>query len=718
MKKWWLFVAVLLVAGIALGLRLQALRLLPIDYDEDDYLGAAQRYAQALRAGDMGEIISYEYNFEHPPLTKLIVGLAIAPLPEAPLLPEQSSTMPPAGELPQPHFNIARTVSVLFGTLEVLALAILNPLAGFFLAIHTWQIKYTSQIMLEPLPALTSLLVVLFYLRSKGKLNGWLVLSGVALGITAAAKYPYCIVGVAILADWLWSNRVQRMAGESEKPGYPGSSRPVLAWILAALVIFILLDPRLWAESLSRLIQSVIYHWDYAHSGHVRQAGFPAWQPLVWLSMPVPWHPGLFLFAWDFLITLLAILGFQRMWRKQRVFGLWLAMALGFLLVWPTKWPQYLLILTAPLSLAAAEGFMGSVWAPAEKLVKHWRDARQSRHLSAEARANRAVGWRDARRALPWLLPGMVGLSLIALFPLIFQGAMALTDFNATSIRDGIQGGVWRAAWQGLTGQEKPVEFDVLQGSRAKQVRYAGPGLLIGLLSGGVAEILVFNVIWTVLSVTLQVILGVLVALVLSRPGVRLRGFWSAIFILPWAIPEFVGALVWLRIFEPRYGWLALAQNLPLDVSSPSWFENPNQTLLILLVAATWYGFPFIMLAALAGFKLMPYEVYDAAALDGAGGWRLFKHIIWPLLMPLVIPAIIIRSIFAFNQFYLFIALRTDYPLVTFATLSYYLFAPTGYFGGQFAVSAAINIITVIVLVVLIVWFNRVSRASEGVTYA
>ena len=58
-----------------------------------------------------------------------------------------------------------------------------------------------------------------------------------------------------------------------------------------------------------------------------------------------------------------------------------------------------------------------------------------------------------------------------------------------------------------------------------------------------------------------------------------------------------------------------------------------------------------------------------------------------------------------------------DYPTYTFATLSYYVFAP-GRFGGQFAVSAAINMFTVLVLVVLVLWFNRLSRASEGVTYA
>ena len=122
---------------IALGLRLRAVRLLPIDYDEDDYLGAAQRYAQFIAAGDVRGIVDYAYLYEHPPLVKWVDALAILPLPPAALLPERPSTDPPVSKLPQPHIRVVRTVSAAFGTLEVVALAILNPLAGLFLAAHT-----------------------------------------------------------------------------------------------------------------------------------------------------------------------------------------------------------------------------------------------------------------------------------------------------------------------------------------------------------------------------------------------------------------------------------------------------------------------------------------------------------------------------------------------------------------------------------------------------
>ena len=120
----------------------------------------------------------------------------------------------------------------------------------------------------------------------------------------------------------------------------------------------------MWSDPFGRLAQSLLYHGDYAQSAHVRQYGFPPWQPLIWLLMSVPWHPDVFVVALDPLIAILAALGLGRLWRKYRVFALWLAIGLGFLLIWPTKWPQYILTITVPVCLAAAEGFQGSVWAP------------------------------------------------------------------------------------------------------------------------------------------------------------------------------------------------------------------------------------------------------------------------------------------------------------------------------------------------------------------
>ena len=97
---------------------------------------------------------------------------------------------------------MARGVAAVLGTLTAFLVALLNPLAGLWLAIHTFTIKYTSQVMLEALPALTSALVVVAYERARANAwsRRWLALAALALGLTASSKYLHCVVGIVVVA--------------------------------------------------------------------------------------------------------------------------------------------------------------------------------------------------------------------------------------------------------------------------------------------------------------------------------------------------------------------------------------------------------------------------------------------------------------------------------------------------------------------------------------
>jgi len=313
------------------------------------------------------------------------------------------------------------------------------------------------------------------------------------------------------------------------------------------------------------------------------------------------------------------------------------------------------------------------------------------------------------RGAAPWMLPGVVVLGAIILFPLIYQAAMSLTDFSRLSIRDGIRGGVWREVAGGLTGQIGAIDYSPFGTQAAStRVQFAGVDVLWNILRGGAAGTIVFTLLWTVLSVSLQAILGVGVALLLARRGIRFRGLWRTIYILPWAIPEFIGALIWFRIWEPTNGWIALFLGTDVD-----WQDRPETALAVQLIAATWIGWPLVFLAATAGLALVPREMLEAARIDGAGAWRTFRYVLFPLLVPLVVPALVVRGLLAFNQFYLFYVLRGPYS--TAAAASFYLFDPNH--GGRFAVSAALNIVAVIVVMIGLAWFVRRQRAGE-VAYA
>jgi len=100
--------------------------------------------------------------------------------------------------------------------------------------------------------------------------------------------------------------------------------------------------------------------------------------------------------------------------------------------------------------------------------------------------------------------------------------------------------------------------------------------------------------------------------------------------------------------------------------------------------------------------------------MEGANGWQRFRYVTWPLLLPLLTPALMIRGILAFNQFYLFHILQPPFPLVTLASLSFLIFGATG----KYATSAMVNILTVGLLVLALLWLNRVAKLGEGVSYA
>ena len=727
-----LLAAVVVVAAVLHAVTVDRL---PIDYDEDDYLRAGTRYATAIKAGDPGILLRENYRPEHPPLAKIVYGLALLPLDPAPEIPDQPTTAEPAAMLPQPHFDVARATAATLGVLEAAALALVSPLAGLLLAIDTWQLKYTSQVMLEALPAALSLLAVLAYTRAgrsgatSRRRRGWLVTAVVLFGATCAAKYPYGLAGVAISIHWLWSTLP---TGRWRDPrALAAWAAPVAGWLALAFVAFLAFDPYLWPDPIGRLRDSLAFHGDYAQSGAVQSTGWPAWQPLVWLAGSVPFHGNLFPIAFDLGIGILSVVGFRALWREHRVMALWLLFVLAFLVWWPTKWPQYTLTLLAPLCLAAGLGARAAILEPLAGLLASARQRFRARPATdrASVRAGVRRSLRDLRSAAPWLLPGVAALVVLAAIPLLYEGAMALTDFSNSSLRDGILGGVLREAAGGLTGQVQAAAIDPGASSR---VQYVGTDLigrtqaglwLGGVTSGGLpvfsgqvntsAAVIAFSTIYTVLVVGLETILGLAVAVVLARPGVRFVGAWRALFILPWAIPEFVGAIAWRMIVHEENGWLALLLGRELP-----WSASSEWSLVVMVVAATWMGWPLLMLVATAGLRTVPRSVGEAAALDGAGSWRRFRDVTLPLLLPLLLPAMIIQSIAAFNQFYLFYVLGPPWPnTATVAAFSFFIFDSTRG-AGLYSISAAVNVLTLVALALLVAWFLRWRARAERVAFA
>lgn len=705
---------VLLAVAMAFGLRTYAADTLSIDWDEDDYLRAGQEFAHLFRTSDWRGFLETNYRPEHPQLAKIMFGLGILDLPEEPLIADVPITATPARSLPPDLLHAARTMSAMWGTITVFLLSLMNPLGGLLLAVHSFTVKYTSQVMLDGFASLMSTATALAYYFSKQqngkKKNILLIFSAIFLGMSASSKYLHSAVGFAILIDWFISAK--------ENNGIRVYFRNALLWGTLAILVFFLCNPFYWANPMEGIRLTYEAVSATTTNLNVERAAYPMWQQLMHLSMSVPisWNPDSFPVRVDGLIFIFALAGIVKTWKRDRFIAIWLFVDIFLLLVWRTKWAQYILVATVPLSFAAAEGLKES----GRIIADWWRD--RTRRREEAVRPSR----KESLRALPWLVPGLVAFAILTLLPLLFQFAISMTDFNMTSIRDGFNGGIGRAVWGGVTGQVPATVVDIE--TRSNKVNFTGLTLyptVLRYVTGSYTtwNILFFDILWMILSVLLQSVLGLGAALLLWQHGVRLGKLWQMVFILPWAIPEMIGAILWLNIFSPNTGWLALAVNdfgegIPFGFFS-GWERSADLWLVVFLLAAMWYGFPFMMLASSMGLKMIPPEVFEAAAIDGANVAQTFWYVTWPLLLPLLFPAMIVRAILSFNQFYLFQAFR--FTNSTLATKSYNVFNPAGGFNdvqGHFAASAVINVIAVVVLMILVLIFNRLSKAGEGVTYA
>lgn len=363
-KRLHSIIAVISITMLAFGLRGYAANTLYIDFDEPVYMRAALEYTNYIREGKYTWLAWSETNYEHPSLYKILYGIAF--LFEEPIEKfNRSDTrigIPMVDAQAVEYGMLGRWISITFGTLAVLAAAIINPIAGLFLAVNTFSVKYTSLVYLEALPMLTSFLSVLAYLafyqnlqewqKGKRKIILWLVLSAVLMGITAAAKYNYCLTGLAIA--------IHAVIVVATKKAPIKFLWMMTGWVVLAFFSFFLFNPYLWPHPIERLQKSLAYHASYPDSENVKEHPYPWWQPINWLFQPFksldPWPTSAFLIQIDPIIFGLAVIGLPRTYKKQLIYFIWLVLGLATLLLWGTKWPQYIMIIVVPYSIAAAQG--------------------------------------------------------------------------------------------------------------------------------------------------------------------------------------------------------------------------------------------------------------------------------------------------------------------------------------------------------------------------
>ncbi|MGI6395350.1 MAG: extracellular solute-binding protein [bacterium] len=161
---------------------------------------------------------------------------------------------------------------------------------------------------------------------------------------------------------------------------------------------------------------------------------------------------------------------------------------------------------------------------------------------------------------------------------------------------------------------------------------------------------LVVTVLWTTVNVFLHVSIGLVLALMLRNPWLKMRGIYRMLLIIPWAVPNYITALIWKGMFNRQFGAIN-GILLSLGIEPISWFSSFWTSFAANVTTNTWLGFPFMMVTALGALQAIPSELEDAANVDGANGWERFRHVIFPLLKPALLPAVILGSVWTFNMF-------------------------------------------------------------------
>ena len=331
---------------------------------------------------------------------------------------------------------------------------------------------------------------------------------------------------------------------------------------------------------------------------------------------------------------------------------------------------------------------------------------------TAAALPQRSRGTRVRRGLGPYLylVPAFIVMAIITFYPLIFQVWMSFHDFGQINFR---------------VRNPVPAEFIGLENYiRIAQSKLAIPNFEF-------IRLVLFNLWWAFSNVVVHVVLGVLIAVVLNTKGVRFRGIYRALFILPVVIPQIIVATVWRNMFDPdsgaiNYGLQAAGGLFGLAADSPAfhlnWLRQPTDPIswlplplayFAMITANTWLGWPLNSVVATGALQSIPGELYEAAEMDGASPWQKFKNVTIPFLRPAMLPYAIYGFVVTFNLFFLPYFMTQGEPFgrtEILVTQAYRL----AYERRLFGVAAAFCVYLFFLLLVVTLITNRMAKATKS----
>lgn len=214
---------------------------------------------------------------------------------------------------------------------------------------------------------------------------------------------------------------------------------------------------------------------------------------------------------------------------------------------------------------------------------------------------------------------------------------------------------------------------------------------------------------FVLLSVPIQMLLGLLCALALNR-GVRGQTVFRIAYFLPVVTSTIAAALVWAWLFNANFGLVNAALGLVGVGEPPRWLGSTGWAMPAVIIVSVWQNLGYAMVLFLAGLQNIRTDIYDAAAIDGAKGWRRLWFITLPMLSPTTFFVLIISLIGSFQVFELVFIMTNAGPANATNTLVFYIYQNGFQFYQMGYASAAAMVLFVIVLIITLVQYALQNR--------
>lgn len=221
----------------------------------------------------------------------------------------------------------------------------------------------------------------------------------------------------------------------------------------------------------------------------------------------------------------------------------------------------------------------------------------------------------------------------------------------------------------------------------------------------------VMNTVWFALgSAPLLNMFGLLYALLLDRRLIG-RGFIRAVVYLPAVISPLIMGYIWYFILQPGRGYLAhVFQQLGLSWEA-NWLGDSSSALVVIILVNVWQYVGMTMIVYLAGLQSIPQDLTEAATIDGAGGWQVFRHVTLPLLYPSIKINVVTNIIGSLSVFEIILALTDGGPGYATESLSIYIMRML--YGSFTGYSTAVALILFIMIIIPVALFLRLTRRAE-----